>query len=195
MLNFYLSLLSDQADRERMTQIYQMYRQRMYLASYSVVKNEADAEDIVHEVFLKLADNMDKFGEADDPRTRAYIFSIVRNLSVSYTRRYKVEQRLFVSPDKDADTAHMISQIPSDEPPLIHKIQAEVRDEALREALQKLTPNQREILYLYHFQNRSVNDISESLGISSAAAYGRIKNAREALKKLLEESGYNAEDI
>ena len=57
MLSFYLSLLSDPADKEKMAQIYKKYRQTMYAAAVEILRSPYDAEDAVHESFIKNSRN------------------------------------------------------------------------------------------------------------------------------------------
>lgn len=52
MLTLYLSLLSTEAERSRFEEVYSQCRKQMIVIATSILKNEADAEDVVHDVFL-----------------------------------------------------------------------------------------------------------------------------------------------
>ena len=53
MLGFYLSLIDSDDDKNKFEQLYLTYRQDMYKIAYSILKNNADAEDAVHQAFLQ----------------------------------------------------------------------------------------------------------------------------------------------
>ena len=52
----YLSSLDTQEDRSKFEEIYQKYRSKMYGIAYSILGNNEDSEDAVHNAFVKLAD-------------------------------------------------------------------------------------------------------------------------------------------
>lgn len=53
MLTLYLSLISTEAERSRFEEVYSQYRKQMIVIATSILKNEADAEDVVHDVFIR----------------------------------------------------------------------------------------------------------------------------------------------
>ena len=55
MLAFYMSFIDDESHRRLFEEIYINYRKQMFLVARSVLGNDSDAEDIVHDVFLKIA--------------------------------------------------------------------------------------------------------------------------------------------
>lgn len=55
MLALYMSFIDDEAHRRLFEEIYLNYRKQMLLVARSVLGNDSDAEDIVHDVFLKIA--------------------------------------------------------------------------------------------------------------------------------------------
>ena len=57
----------------------------------------------------------------------------------------------------------------------------------VREALERLTDEDREILLMRYVNDEPVGTISKALGISRFALYRKIKNAEEELKKNLKE--------
>lgn len=55
MLALYMSFTDDESYRRLFEEIYINYRKQMFLAARSVLGSDSDAEDIVHDVFLKIA--------------------------------------------------------------------------------------------------------------------------------------------
>lgn len=58
MLLFYMSLIDNDDDRTKFEILYNKYRKRMVYTAYSVLGNNEDAEDAVHDTFIKIARNM-----------------------------------------------------------------------------------------------------------------------------------------
>ena len=55
MLALYMSFIDDESHRRLFEKIYIEYRDPMFFMARSVLGNDSDAEDIVHDVFLKIA--------------------------------------------------------------------------------------------------------------------------------------------
>lgn len=56
MLAIYLSMLETNEEKNQFEQLYIKYKQDMYAVAYGILKNKEDAEDAVHQSFLKIAD-------------------------------------------------------------------------------------------------------------------------------------------
>lgn len=69
MLALYMSFIDDEAHRRLFEEIYLNYRKQMLLVARSVLGNDSDAEDIVHDVFLKIAKSTWQ-GSARSKKTR-----------------------------------------------------------------------------------------------------------------------------
>ena len=59
----YLQMIDSPEDRSKFEQIYMEYRSMMFHIANRILTNEQDAEDAVHEAFLKIAENIAKIGE------------------------------------------------------------------------------------------------------------------------------------
>ncbi len=57
MLLIYMSFIDDESHRRLFEEIYLSYRKQMFLVARTVLKNDSDAEDIVHDVFLRIAED------------------------------------------------------------------------------------------------------------------------------------------
>lgn len=58
MIAMYMSFIDSEDDREKFEIIYHEYRKRMVSVAYSILHNNEDAEDAVHETFIRIAKNM-----------------------------------------------------------------------------------------------------------------------------------------
>ena len=89
MMMIYLSVIETDEDRNKFKEIYEEYRQSLYLEALSIVKNPEDAEDIVEDTFLKVADNFTEISQKNRQKMRAYIVIINRNNAIDRYNKNK----------------------------------------------------------------------------------------------------------
>ena len=139
----------------------QCFPHAMRLAT-SLLHEEDEARDVVHEVFLKL---WESDGRVDNPS--AYIIRSVRNASVSRIRKLDVRERI---------RSKLMLEPPPDD------FEYEQRNEEVKTAIQKLlTSRERQVVDKIYSEGLSYKDTAASLGVSVAAVN---KNIVGALKKL-----------
>ena len=85
----YLQMISEPADKSKFESLYMKYRGMMYHVAYQILRNEADAEDAVHQAFLSILKNMDKIRQVDSPDTRAYVTIITERKAIDTIRDRK----------------------------------------------------------------------------------------------------------
>ena len=77
MLGFYLSMVESDEERSLIEFIYNEYRQLMYKTAFSILHNKFDAEDAVHEAFLRVIKNILKFRSYKCNENVSYLVIIV----------------------------------------------------------------------------------------------------------------------
>ncbi len=128
----------------------------------SLLHDEDEARDVVHEVFLKLWESNTKI---ENPR--AYILRSVRNTSLSRIRNLDVREK--------AKRNLMLEPPPED-------FDYEQRNENVKTAIASLlSSREREVVEKIYTEGLSYKDAAENLGVSVAAIN---KNIVTALKKL-----------
>ena len=143
----------------------------MFHVANQILRNEQDAEDMVHQAFLKVAENIEKIGDPKCPKTQSYIVTIVENQSIDlYRRRQK----------------HQVVEL-SDELPGISAVYE--GENALAACVLKLPARYREVILLRYFQGYSVKEVAAILGLSLSAASKLDQRAKNRLKDLYEKEG------
>ena len=61
----------------------------MYYIAYQILNNSQDAEDAVHDAFVKIAENISKIEEPIGAKTKAFVATIVENTSIDLYRKKK----------------------------------------------------------------------------------------------------------
>lgn len=150
-------------DKASFASVYQELKQPVYTICYRITQSKETAEDITHDVFVKLFRSPP---DASVKNIRAWIFQMARNLSIDALRKnaltaQKDEQRSIM----DAyDHIHLRVD--------------------LEAALRKLSCDEREILTLHLNADLNFKEISDIVGLSLPATYRKY---RKALKHLQED--------
>jgi RNA polymerase sigma-70 factor, ECF subfamily len=162
------------------------YQDMVFSTAARLAGNDAQAEDIAQDVFVKAYENFSHLSAS--PSAGGWLKTVTTNLSLNYLTRYRKRWRLFseLRPQSDDEDSA------DPEPPvelvdqLFAALDAEQRRALIDGALRKLPDHQRLPLVLYHFEELSYQDIAAHLGASLAKVKTDIRRARSALLGLLE---------
>ena len=89
MLIYYLQMLDTPEEKVRFEQIYLKYRGLMYRVADSILHNRQDAEDAVHNAFLKIIKKFSRFQNTPAQDLAPQIVVIARNEGISLLRKRK----------------------------------------------------------------------------------------------------------
>lgn len=159
------------------------YQDMVFTTALRLLGNEAEAQDVAQEVFLKA---FERFGELQtSPTAGGWLKTVTRNLCLNHLTRYRARWKVFT----DHFTTHEDEDAPWDIPVMDTQGQnATEQDQRqlLDVALQKLPANQRVPLVLYHFEDLSYEEISVRMKVSLSKVKTDIHRARETLRKKLQ---------
>ncbi|MFA6514941.1 MAG: RNA polymerase sigma factor [Candidatus Paceibacterota bacterium] len=147
------------------------------------VSDREQAMDITEETFLRLWQNL--LSGKEILNTRAFLFTITRNLIIDWYRKkksipfFKMNDAIFNEGEMGYD--------PSDEMST-SLLETKAEGRYLLEKISELTPSYRQPVYLRYVEDLSPVEIGEILGISANAASVRINRGLLELKK---KAGYN----
>ena len=177
MFDMTFAVIENEEQRSELAEFYSKYKNRLYSIALSKLHNEEDAEDVVQDVFSRIADKPEKFFDIPPENRLAYADVIVRNIAVDMFKsknRLKVEQL-----DDDTPEIGKVSL----ENGLFGRIS---RDEILK-FVDGLPTTQREVLMLHCFFGLSIDDTAQRLNISLAAAKKRLMLARKTIRDFIDE--------
>ncbi len=155
---------SDQLER-----LWELYCCRLLAFIRRRVSNDADAEDILQEVFIRIHRTLCCSNEWKKPES--WIYQVTRNLIIDYYRRRKdwveLPQDLSVEADFDEDDPDARLAL------------------SLRETIDTLPEPYRQALILTEYQGLSQKELAKRLGLSLSGAKSRVQRARLKLRDLL----------
>ncbi|HEX2623570.1 MAG TPA: sigma-70 family RNA polymerase sigma factor [Phototrophicaceae bacterium] len=150
-------LQARQGKREAIAQLYQMHTQKIYRYIAYRVTNDADAEDITAEVFVKMVEGLHTYQITGAP-FEAWLYRIASARIIDFRRRGKHRQH------------DEISETMSDDDSTPEEYLLEHQEvETLRQALNQLSDEQQGILVLRFIERKSHQEVADILGKSITA--------------------------
>jgi RNA polymerase sigma-70 factor (ECF subfamily) len=162
-----------QGDREAFSRIVLRYAERVYRVVHFIVRNLDDAKDITQETFCRAYRGLRSFDQAKP--FYPWVHQIARNLSLNFIGR--AEHKNVTLPEDGSIPAKT-------EDPIVSVIRTE-EAASLYRALDRLTPEHREIIMLKHFSECKYAEIAQILAIPIGTVMSRLYNARMKLKAAL----------
>ncbi len=146
------------------------HKRRLAHLAYRLLGSSADVEDVVQEVFVAVLGNLHRFrGHA---KFSTWLTTIAVNKCRSHQRRQLLWLRSrarLIKRQQEANSNHQDENSPESH-------------NAVRESVQTLPVKFREPLVLRYFQQLSVSEIADVLGLSTGAVEVRLSRARQRLK-------------
>jgi RNA polymerase sigma-70 factor, ECF subfamily len=149
--------------------LYIRYADDVYGYVNSIVRDHHEAEDITQNVFAKLMTAILKYEQREVPFT-AWILRVARNAALDHVRG---RRQVPVEEVRTSDEGH--SQTGFE------------RSQSLKEALEMLPAEQREVLILRHIAGLSPGEIADLLGKTEGSIHGLHHRGRGALRAGLRE--------
>lgn len=167
----YLQMIDTPEEKSKFEEIYLEYRNLMFYVANQILHNEQDAEDTVHQAFVKIAENIEKIEEAVSPKTKNYVAIIAENQAIDLYRKKK-RQTVVELNDEVAGIATEYDG-----------------DNTLVRCILKLSGKYRQVILLKYYHGYSVEEISVMLGISKTNATKLTQRAKKKLYDLCREEG------
>ena len=160
-----------------MRALYRTYGSELYGFAVSALGDRGQAEELVQEVFTRVWRHADQF-DPSRATFRTWLYGIARNAIIDQKRRAAVRPSL---------SAHAA------DPDERGSLDAELEQALLRwqvsAALDRLTPEHRQVIRLAHFQGLSMREIAERTGLPVGTVKSRTWYALRSLRLVLEEMG------
>ena len=154
--------MEDEDDRQFVADLYQNYKLNMYYTARKIVKDPHTAEDIVQESCIAIINNLEKIKAVEICRRRAYIVSIVKNISINYiVKRDRQSKYSFIADDE------ILSQQPDLDSNIEEYLIRNCEIAIIKSALLKLSDKDRTILRMKYFDDLRDVDIANYLNIKA----------------------------
>jgi RNA polymerase sigma-70 factor, ECF subfamily len=170
-------------ERELFYELIRPYEKRVFVISFTILRNEAEAQDAAQDAFLKAFKYLGQF--RSESRFSTWLIRVAINESRQRQRKNHLEIMRPIEDQENEDGTYTPRdfadwrEIPSEA--LERK---EVRDKLIS-ALGSLAQKYREVFILRDVEHMSIDETAQALGISAGAVKTRLLRARLMLRDLL----------
>lgn len=176
---------AQQGDQEAFEQLVRSYDQNVLRMALNLLHSQEDARDIYQEAFLRVYRNLPKF--RFECAFSTWLYRIVANLCLDQLRKRKVRREEPSSMETSGGQMDRFQFLPeqrADVDPERQVMSAEVSSR-MQEVLQRLTPRERLVFEMRHFQGMRLRSIGEALGITEEAAKNCLFRATQKMRTAL----------
>lgn len=177
-----LVLLNLSGDEHALGTLIERYKDKIFSSIFLLVKDRYLAEDLFQDVFIKVIETLRNGKYNDEGKFLPWVMRIAHNLCVDHFRRIKRKPTIKTSDDRDIFEVLNFN----DESTEAKIVTAETHD-TVKEMLDRLPEDQREVIILRHYADLSFKEISQLTNISINTALGRMRYGLINLRKIMEE--------
>jgi len=168
-------------DKQAFTEAYDLYIDKIYRFVYFKISDPVEAEDLTSSVFLKTWNYVQQNSITDEKTLPALLYKIARNSVIDYYRKLSNENQISIEGENEG------VDIEDSKQDLKKKFELDSDMENLREKLNQLKDEYREIIVLKYVDELSNTEIAEILGKSKGNVRILSFRALNALKELMGE--------
>lgn len=172
-------------DHAAFEQLVRAYDQSVLRLAMNLLRSPEDAHDVYQEAFLRVFRNLHSF--RFDCSFHTWLYRIVTNLCLDHMRKRKVrkeEPTVLATADGPLDRMDTVPEDRVDGDPARFLFSGQVR-KRIKEVLGELTPRERMVFELRHYQGLRLRKIGEMLGTTEEAAKNCLFRATQKMRAAL----------
>ncbi len=176
MLALYMSFIDDEDDRAKFEIIYHTYRKRMVVTADSVLHNKDDAEDAVHDTFIKIARNMKSIDDPQSDRTLSYVIKATKNNAINHLNKNERRHELIKLDDVENMTDEQFFE----------KLSLTEGYKEIVNAIRSLSDTYRDVMFYHFVEEMKIKDIADLLGKKNSTVQQQLIRGKKKLLEILE---------
>lgn len=165
------------------------HKQKVYTTIIMIVKDRYIAEDLLQEAFIKAIDRMKRGVYNEEGKFGPWIARIAYNLAIDHFRKAKRYPTIVTEDGSSVFNTLEFSESSYED----EQIKADTH-QRVRQLIETLPENQKEVLVMRHYAEMSFQEIAETTGVSINTALGRMRYALINLRKKMNETNTKAYD-
>ena len=167
--------IDNEERKKRCAEAMRAHGDAVYRLAFARCRNTPDAEDIFQTTFLRFYASPISFGNLE--HEKAWLLRVCIN-ACKDLQKSAWRTKVSAMPDE------------FDAPDTSARKETTPQEEALVEAMQGLSPEQRTVVHLHYFEGFSTGEIAQMLGMRSATVRSHLHRARIAMRNALEDAGF-----
>ncbi len=185
------TMLSDQAllemyqqgNREAVSQLLERHTRRVRDYVRMMVKDNDVADDLTQEILIKVVKVLDEGRYTDKGRFQPWLLRIAHNRVLDYFRAQKQVKTI----NESSAGFDILGSRNMTEPSIEDKLVSEQQAEEVRQLIEHLPAEQREVVKMRYYEGLSFKEIAEHTGVSINTALGRMRYALINMRQMIKE--------
>lgn len=158
------------------------HKDKIYTSIFLLVKDKYLAEDIFQDVFIRVIDTVRSGRYTEEGKFLPWAMRIAHNLCVDHFRKVKRTPAIKTGDDRD-----IFEVINFSEEGVDRRMMQRQSHDRVREMLDRLPEDQREVIVLRHYAELSFKEIATMTDCSINTALGRMRYGLINLRKMMQE--------
>lgn len=182
-----LMAIEDEQTRNKLEEIYMLYRKLLYFKAYHILNDYHEAEDVVQSAIIKICDHLEKINDIRCNKTKGFLVIIVKNIAINvYNQRKR-------KPFVDMVKVESILDEDIDINPEQYLIKVDNAEWVARK-LASINTEYADILVLRYTYQFSNDEIAHLLDMSESNVRVKLYRARKALQEIMKGDYYDRTD-
>jgi len=176
---------AQRGDQDAFEQLVRLHDQNVLRLAFNLLRSAEDARDIYQEAFLRVYKNLGSF--RFDCSFHTWLYRIVTNLCLDALRKRKVrreESTVVETGEGTLDRMDMVEDSRAFGDPQ-RQLMSRQLNERIQDSLAALTPRERTVFEMRHYQGLRLKNIGEILGTSEEAAKNCLFRATQKMRTAL----------
>lgn len=166
-------------DRRCFESFYDRYIGLLFSTAYKVLNDQTDAEDVTQDVLIQIWDKAHLY---DSSRGKPLTWAVTLTRNKAIDRLRSLQRRLRLKDDVTRETVP--EEARNDREP-VNEVEFNEQGQMIRDAVMKLTPEQRQVIQMAYFSGLTQSEIAEQLDEPLGTVKARIRRGMMKLKDLL----------
>lgn len=167
-------------DIEKMTAIYEKYKNVMYAVAMKILKNPQDAEDAVHNAIPPIMRNLDAIKDVDSKECVYYVTMAVKHIALNMIRDNHIQIVPLSEIEYDFESTENIAE----------NVAMDETCKFIYKTIQEMADEYRDVLILHLYYELSTSQIADFLNRKHGTVKSQLTRGKKMLKARLKESGY-----
>jgi RNA polymerase sigma-70 factor (ECF subfamily) len=189
-----LILDAQRGDTNAFRTLFEANKRKIYALAYQYTKNTQDTEDIFQETFIKAFKKLKTFSQGKHTSFSAWLYRIGINCSIDHLRRVKGRKEL----GEDRMDIHSLTEAQPAFNPEQTQRSREIYEQT-EKVLALISPRQRMVFILRHYQEMSIKEIAEYLDCTEGSVKKQLfraaHNFKDHFKRFIPENSYEMQKV
>jgi RNA polymerase sigma factor (sigma-70 family) len=166
------------------------YQSKVFTTIYLIVKDQAVAEDLLQDVFVKVVQTIHTDRYSEEGKFQPWLMRIAHNLAIDYFRKAKRYPTILMEDGSNIFNSLQFAESSIED----HRVREETL-EMVKKLIEELPEAQKEVLVMRHYLDMSFQEIADQTGVSINTALGRMRYALIHLRKKMKQLNFAYDKI